>query len=277
MREIYENDYSKKNHFSFGKNWQNFLKTLNDEKVEEAKKSLVDFLGGKDKIKGKTFVDIGCGSGLFSLAAYKLGASKIISVDIDDFSIACVRYLKNKEKNSNNWQIKKGSALNKEFINSLGRFDIVYSWGVLHHTGNMYESFDNVIELMRNRGILYLAIYNKQEYSFRGGTSSTWHKIKRVYNDSSLYVKKIMEYIYIAYIIIMLLLRLKNPVKYIKNYKTFRGMNWYYDMKDWIGGYPYEFASAPEIVNYFGKKDILCRKIIPKNGTGCNEFLLENK
>ena len=84
---LYENEYKRSKHFSFGKNWENFLRTLTDQKVREAEKSLLEFLGSPKKINGKSFVDIGCGSGLFSLAAYNLGAAHVTSVDVDSFSI----------------------------------------------------------------------------------------------------------------------------------------------------------------------------------------------
>lgn len=275
-KEIYEDIYKKSNHFGFGKNWQNFLKSLDNEKIEEAKKSMVEFLGGENNIKGKTFIDIGCGSGLFSYAAFKLGAKKVVSVDVDEFSVACAKYLKEKEKNPDNWEIKQGSALDENFIKSLGQFDIVYSWGVLHHTGNMYKALENIIILLGKQGYLYIAIYNKFIFSWRGGTSRTWLKIKKLYNNVNLIGKKIIESIFIFYCITILLLRFHNPISYIKKYRNNRGMNWYHDIVDWLGGYPYEFAGPEEIINFFGAKGYYCKKLFFRNGTGCNEFLFVN-
>jgi len=272
-KEIYEEKYNKKNSFSFGKNWQNFLKNLNEEKIKEAEKSLVDFLGGTDKIKRKTFVDIGCGSGLFSLAAYNLGAEKIVSVDVDKFSIACVTHLHNKENSPNNWDIKKGSALNNKFINSLGKFDVVYSWGVLHHTGGMYKAFDNVVNLMGKQSIFYLAIYNENIKYKLEGTSKLWVRLKRLYGSIGVFGKKIMEFIYISYFMIGLCLHFKNPIKYIQQYKTLRGMNFYTDIKDWLGGYPYEFANIKKIENYFKESNLKLQKYNEVRSLGCNEFL----
>jgi len=271
--ELYENSYNKKKHFSFGKNWQNFLKSLNSEKIENAKKSLVDFLGGEEKIKDKSFIDIGCGSGLFSLAAFKLGASEIISVDIDEFSISCTNHLKEKENNPSNWKITRGSALNENFLKSLGQFDIVYSWGVLHHSGNMYRSFENILFLMKPLGIFYLAIYNNNKNKWKEGTSNFWYKIKKIYNNSGIFTKKIILYFYTAYFILGLIANGKNPVSYIKNYKSNRGMNWYTDIIDWLGGYPYEYATPDEIINFFGKRNILCKRLLYRDNIGCSEYL----
>ncbi len=273
--EKYEDTYKTENHFSFGKNWKRFLESLDDEKINEAKKSLVDFLGGEDKIRGKTFVDIGCGSGLFSLAAFLLGASRVVSVDVDDFSLECAKFLNKKHGNPKNWEIKKGSALDKSFIKELGVFDIVYSWGVLHHTGDMWKAIENVSAVVSEGGIFFLAIYNKFTISFYGGTSDTWVKIKRFYNQSPSIVKSIFNVGYIAYILFLRLLLLKNPILYVRNYKTFRGMSFYTDIKDWLGGYPYEFAAPDEITNFLGERKLYCYKMIFRNGTGCNEYLFK--
>lgn len=277
-KEIYEKSYKDKKHFSFGENWQEFLKTLDDERKKEAKKSLADFLGGRNAIKGKTFVDFGSGSGLFSLAAYLLGAKKVFSVDIDDFSVACAKYLRKKEGTPKNWEIKKGSALDRKFIKSLGKFDIVYSWGVLHHTGDMYSALENVSKLMTEKGIFFLAIYNRNQgrSALLSGSSELWLKIKRFYNNTPKIGKKVVEGLYYAYFVLGYLLLLKNPFAYMKDYGKNRGMSFHHDAVDWLGGYPYEFAAPEEIINYFGKLNISCKKLTYRNGIGCNEYLLVN-
>lgn len=273
----YEESYKEKNHFSFGRNWQDFLKTLDDTRIEEAKKSLIEFLGGEENIKGKSFVDVGCGSGLFSLAAFLLGASRVVSADVDEFSVACVTYLREKEGNPHNWEIRKGSALDAGFLKSLGEFDIVYSWGVLHHTGDMYRALDNVRSLVDQNGVLYIALYNKFSLSFRGGTSEFWLKVKKLYNNSGFFIKRVMDAIYATYSVFALLAAFRNPFSYIKNYRSNRGMNWYRDIIDWIGGYPYEYASVEEIVNFFSERSIFLKKLNAVNGLGCNEFLFIRK
>jgi 2-polyprenyl-6-hydroxyphenyl methylase/3-demethylubiquinone-9 3-methyltransferase len=270
--ELYENNYLEKNHFSFGKNWQNFLRTLNEERISEAGKSITNFLGEEDGVAGKTFVDIGCGSGLFSLAAYKLGAKKVVSVDIDDFSLACTEYLYEKEGKPSNWEIEKGSALDKEFIGSLGMYDIVYSWGVLHHTGNMYAALENIMSLPNYSGKMFIALYNDNKKIFEG-SSSFWVKTKKTYNRCGFFDKKLIESLYTAYYVFGLLLNGRNPYVYIKNYKTLRGMNFMTDIKDWLGGYPYEYASVDQIINFFKKNGCFCIKTNPARSIGCNEFL----
>jgi len=279
INELYEETYKNKHHFSFGKNWQDFLKNLNDTRFEKAKESLVEFLCGKENIRGKTFIDIGCGSGLFSFAAYKLGASKVVSVDVDKFSVECANYLREKEGNPKNWIVLSGSALDKNFIESMGQFDIVYSWGVLHHTGDMWKALENVSYLIKTEGIFYLAIYNKNEgkNALLTGSSNFWLKVKKIYNKASRLEKKIIECIYYIYFVLGYLMLFKNPFSYIKNYSKNRGMNFHHDVIDWLGGYPYEFATPDEIINYFGNANILCKKLIYRGGTGCNEFLLVKK
>jgi 2-polyprenyl-6-hydroxyphenyl methylase/3-demethylubiquinone-9 3-methyltransferase len=160
MKELYEDIYKRK--FSFGNNWKNFLNKLTDERINEAIVSLKNFLE-RDFLSGSIFIDIGCGSGLFSLAAKKMGAEKVVSVDVDEYSVSCAKYLKDKfYPGDESWEIKQGSALDKEFVSSLGKFDIVYSWGVLHHTGSMWEAIKNIESLMGENSVFYLAIYNEK-------------------------------------------------------------------------------------------------------------------
>ncbi len=274
--ELYEESYRNSKHFSFGKNWQSFLKSLNNGKIREAEDSLLHFLGGKEALLEKTFVDIGCGSGLFSLAAYRLGAKRVVSVDIDDASVACANFLREKAHTPPEWEIRTGSALDKEFLLSLGTYDIVYSWGVLHHTGDMYQALTNVTSLVAPNGKLYIALYNDNKRILEG-SSQFWLNIKRLYNSSPLVGKKTLELFYTLYYIIGLSVNFINPVVYIKNYQSLRGMNFFTDIKDWLGGYPYEYASAEKITSYFKTLGFQCLKTNPARSIGCNEFLFVKK
>ena len=56
--------------FSFGKNWSEFIKKhFSEERVAVSRKHILNFLKLND-LRGKYFLDIGCGSGLQSLSAY---------------------------------------------------------------------------------------------------------------------------------------------------------------------------------------------------------------
>ncbi len=158
--KLYENIYQKNNFFSFGKNWQNFLNTLDKTKIEKATSSLADFLG-ISTLKDNTFLDLGCGSGLFSYSAHLLNASKVISIDIDKSSIECCEKLREKKDRPSNWEIYCGSILDEKFVKQLPKTDIVYSWGVLHHTGDMYKAIKNAASLVKPEGFFYVAIYNE--------------------------------------------------------------------------------------------------------------------
>ncbi|KKN05551.1 hypothetical protein LCGC14_1086210 [marine sediment metagenome] len=210
--------------FSFGKNWKNYLNSLTVEKIQIAKQSLKDFLGN---ITGKTCIDIGSGSGIFSYSMFALGAKEITSVDIDSFSVQCSNYLRKKVKNPERWNIYQGSILDKKFISKFGKYDIVYSWGVLHHTGNMWEAIKNAASLVNDNGVCFLAIYNKTK------SSRFWLEVKKIYNLSPRIGKKLMNFLLFSVMYFILpLLSLKNPLIRLKNYKKNRGMDPMTDVKD---------------------------------------------
>lgn len=273
--ELYEKNYRNAGYFSFGKNWQNFLSRLHEDQIQEAMLSLEAFLGGKENISGKTFVDIGCGSGLFSLAAYRLGAQKILSVDIDESSVWCVHHLHEKEGRPENWKVLTGSALDQDFLKKLGTFDIVYSWGVLHHTGNMEKALQNIARLPNKGGRVFIAIYNDNKRILEG-TSRFWLKMKKIYNHAPQGLQKIMEVIYADYIALGLLLHGINPLSYVRSYRSLRGMDFWTDIRDWLGGYPYEYASQEEITDFFEKQGFVLIRTIAARSIGCNEFLFES-
>jgi 2-polyprenyl-3-methyl-5-hydroxy-6-metoxy-1,4-benzoquinol methylase len=163
--------------FSFGSNWQHFLQHVDEERIRQAEGSLQDMLG-VDTLEGRSFLDVGCGSGLFSLAAVRLGASRVHSTDFDLGCVACTEELRGRfAPDASQWTVEQGSALDEEGMAALGTWDVVYSWGVLHHTGNLWRSFELIGRAVSPGGQLFLSIGNDQ-----GARSRIWTKIKHVYN-----------------------------------------------------------------------------------------------
>ena len=168
--------------FAFGSNWAGFLEILDDSRVAEAEISLTKALDSEN-FEGKLFMDVGCGSGLFSLAARRLGA-EVVSIDFDPDSVKCTNELKSRfYPDDTSWKVIEGSALDEEFLNKLPHADIVYSWGVLHHTGDLWRALGNVAKKTRHGGRIYIALYNDQ-----GTASDLWLVIKKAYNLSLIHI-----------------------------------------------------------------------------------------
>ena len=265
-----------KKRFKFGKNWQSYLKHLNQEKINNSKDSILKFLN-KKTLKGKTFIDVGSGSGLSSLSARLLGA-KVHSFDFDTESVASTQYLKDKYfKGDNSWTVEQGSAIDSEYMKQLSTYDIVYSWGVLHHTGNMQRGLELVEKIVKpNGGLLYLALYNDQGFS-----SKAWTLVKKTYVKSPFVLKQLI--ILLSYFRIWGPPTIKDFIR-IKPFDTWRkrkldrGMSPHYDLIDWIGGYPFEVSTPEEIIHYYVDKGYnLLRLKTCNGGKGCNEYLFEKK
>jgi len=260
--------------FEFGKNWSRFLVDLNDRRIARAEESLREMLEITD-LKGKSFLDIGSGSGLFSLAARRLGA-RVHSFDFDPHSVACARELKSRYFDGDQeWTIQEGSALDEEYIKSLGAFDVVYSWGVLHHTGEMWRALENARLPVKAGGQLFIAIYNDQ-----GSKSRRWKWIKKTYNEAPRFLKIPIALAAMAPEEIKAMLRslvLLNPAEYLHRWTRYdqnRGMSRWRDIIDWVGGYPYEVAKPEELFDFYRARGFTLMKMKCGGvGLGCNEFV----
>lgn len=261
--------------FRFGANWARFLSVLDDARVTEAEASLKEMLA-VESLTGQRFLDIGSGSGLFSLAARRLGAT-VHSVDLDPQSVACAQELKSRYfPGDDAWQIEEGSALDRGYLDSLGEFDVVYSWGVLHHTGAMWLGIENAISRVAGaEGKLFIAIYNDQ-----GWKSHLWWFIKFFYNR----LPRIMKPLFVALVsavthlvvIVKYMIKLKPMIALAPLFRDRqeRGMSAKYDRVDWIGGFPYEFASFDTLEAYLNARGFSVINAKRETSLGCSEFAL---
>lgn len=257
--------------FAFGKNWQRFLRMLVPERIAAAEKSLRDMLE-VENLSGKSFLDAGCGSGLFSLAAMRLGAARVHSFDYDPDSVACALELRHRFfEGANNWTIERGDVLNPAYLSPLGQFDVVYSWGVLHHTGNMHKAFENVMASVSRHGKLFISIYNDQGLYSRG-----WAFVKRNYSRWPV-LRPLMVVGFGSYFICRdfmgdLLILNRSP---FQRYRLKdRGMAGWPDLLDWLGGYPFEVASPKNVSEFFSSRGFDLRRLKEVGRQiGCNEFV----
>lgn len=279
LQRQFEQEVARSERFGFGENWRAFLSTLDDERIREAERSIQRSLG-LVRLDGRRFLDIGSGSGLFSLAARRLGAD-VYSFDFDPDSVGCTNELRRRHfPESEQWVVEQASVLDCTYLATLGEFDVVYSWGVLHHTGAMWEALANVSKLVRNGGFLFISIYNDQ-----GTMSRVWSRLKRAYNRlprplRPIYTLAIMGPRELRSLFISLVKG--DPGKYIdswRSYKHSRGMSRWHDMVDWIGGYPFEVARPEEVFDFYRARGFnLVKLSTAGSGLGCNEYVfrLEN-
>jgi SAM-dependent methyltransferase len=257
--------------FPFGENWLDFLRILSDEHILEAEKALRTFLGDVNW-KDKRFLDIGSGSGLHSLAARKLGA-EVFSFDHDLQCVACTRELRSRYfPNDQLWNIEQGSILDREFVDGLGDFDISYAWGVLHHTGVLWQALYNAQRPVCENGLLLVAIYNDQ-----GIISALWKIVKRLYCSGWLGRALMSAVFYPVFFLSGLLIdviRLRNPATRYREHKKYRGMSLLHDWCDWLGGYPFEVAKPSQIISFYENLGFELIQFLPTgHGFGNNQFL----
>jgi SAM-dependent methyltransferase len=257
--------------FAFGENWGRFLTLVDERRIHSAEISLRSLLG-MDRLDGLRLLDLGSGSGLFSLAARRLGA-EVHSCDYDPDSVACTAELRRRHATDDpKWLVERGSALDEEFLFRLGTFDIVYSWGVLHHTGAMWRAVELAASAVASGGVLAIAIYNRQRL-----LTPFWIRVKRTYLALPRSLRPLLVWPYVVYAGLGSaatdLLRGRSPWARWRAHGT-RGMNLYHDAVDWVGGWPFEAATPVEIETFLASRGFtLVRSVTVGRRHGCNEFV----
>jgi SAM-dependent methyltransferase len=258
--------------FRFGDNWLDFSRTLGADQLSEAEASLRRHLRC-NTLAGLTFLDIGSGSGLFSLAARKLGA-RVHSFDFDEDSVLCTTQLCERYfAGDREWTIERGSILDREYARSLDTFDVVYAWGVLHHTGAMHDALVAAARLVAPGGLFAFALYH------RTVMCPLWRWEKRWYSGASPQAQQRARSIYIALLRTAFFLTGRDFRSHVANYHSVRGMDFLHDVHDWMGGYPYESILAPEVDALMRPLGFACVYATGTPlttgifGSGCDEYL----
>ncbi|HDX8443374.1 class I SAM-dependent methyltransferase [Aeromonas hydrophila] len=266
------NDIQKELRFEFGANWQSYLDhNLSPERIDQARQHLLSFIGREDLL-GLRILDIGSGSGIHSMAAFQAGAAEVVSFDYDAESVMATKRLHAMCHSPENWRIMQGSVLDPEFMNSLGQFDLVYAWGVLHHTGAVWTAIDLASTCVKPGGLMYIALYDSD---WSAESPEFWCDIKQRYTASSAMVRRMYEAWYVARFVLRYNpFRLGYLFRYAREYKKNRGMDFYHDVKDWLGGWPMEYTRIYEVIPFLQTKGM--RLLHTKIGELNTEYLFSS-
>jgi SAM-dependent methyltransferase len=257
-------------HYEFGANWARFSEGISEVCVSEAMKGMERLVAGED-IRGKRFIDIGCGSGLHSLAALRWGAAQVLAIDIDARSVATTEAVLHRFAPSGPWRTEVQSVFDMPIEPG---FDIVYSWGVLHQTGDMRRAIERAVAKALPGGLICLALYRRTPLCW------AWRIEKRIYSHSPRPVRALLEWLYLLGHRMSHMIVGTSYKTYVDNYVGSRGMDFMTDVRDWLGGYPHESISEAEMLELARRLGLdVVRRFCHKPGSGilgsgCDEYVL---
>ena len=262
-------------HFAFGRNWASYADLIDDRRIEEAKDALVRLLGAEG-LAGTTFLDLGCGSGLNAVAAAQLGASHIVAVDVDPVAVATTRRVLPRHAPNASFEVRELSVFDLT-PETFGRFAVIYSWGVLHHTGAMHEAIETAARVVAPGGLFAFALYHRTRMC------RWWQREKRWYSAASPRAQELARKAYVALLRLRFGLTGRDFSSYVANYKSLRGMDFAHDVHDWMGGYPYDSISAPEVETVMRRlgfehvRSFTTPLTVGLFGSGCDEYVYRRK
>jgi 2-polyprenyl-6-hydroxyphenyl methylase/3-demethylubiquinone-9 3-methyltransferase len=258
-------------HFRFGSNWADFARSITEERIARAISSL-SALSSPRHFEGRDVLDIGSGSGLSAVAALRLGARHVTAIDIDPESVETSRAVLTRFAPVGTFTVRQASVFDLNPEDESG-FDVVYSWGVLHHTGDLSGALDIAAKLVRPNGFLVLALYR------RTAIDGFWQAEKRLYAHGPLWAQAAMRAMFKTAFVSGLLVTGRNPIQYVRDYQVQRGMSWSHDVHDWLGGYPYESIETAELTAALSTRGFALEYAIERPvalgglfGAPCNEY-----
>jgi len=261
-------------HFAFGRNWASYAESIAEAEILEAEAGLQRLLGGQGLV-GLRFLDIGCGSGIHSLAALRLGAADVVAVDLDPDSVATTRAVLAHHAAAGRFRVEQISVFDLQPI-KLGTFDVVYSWGVLHHTGDMYGAVRTAAQMVGERGQFVFALYR------RTWCCPLWKIEKRWYSRTSGTMQSLARGVYKFFFRLGLWATGRRFSRYVETYKRNRGMDFEHDVHDWMGGYPYESISPGKVDALVGGLGFRKVRVFARSfrltgvfASGCDEYVYE--
>ena len=249
---------------------------LTRERIAQARADF-DRLTEGIPLTGRTFLDIGFGQGLSLLIAQEHGAA-VVGCDLNEKCAEVLTVTRRRFCTSGTElpepPVVTGSILDAATVDTLkgygspeGTFDIVHSWGVLHHTGAMQQAIANAASLVNDGGYLITALYN------RHWSSPVWKLIKRWYCLLPVFARTALVWLlYPVILIAKAIVTRKNP------FVMDRGMDFFHNVVDWVGGYPYEYISVDEFRAIMESYRFDCIRVVTARvPTGCNEFVFRRK
>lgn len=225
-------------HFAFGKNWASYADLIDEAAIEKSTEGLLKLIPAEE-YQGCTFLDIGSGSGLHALAAVRLGVSRVMAVDLDPDCVATTKMLLTRHHVPVPWQAEQTSVFDLDPIRH-GTFDIVHSWGVLHHTGDMWAAVRKASQMVARGGLLVVALYRPTRFD------AFWTREKRWYAHAFPAAQRLARGLYIT-AVWLARIRQGSFREFVAGYRSGRGMDFDHDVHDWLGGYPYETALARDV------------------------------
>jgi 2-polyprenyl-6-hydroxyphenyl methylase/3-demethylubiquinone-9 3-methyltransferase len=271
-----ENLRAVESHFRFGDNWASYASSIDEEAIAEAERGILRLIP-REELAARNFLDIGCGSGIHALAAARLGAQRILAVDIDPRSVETARALLSAHAPLARWGAETISVFDLDPA-EVGTFDVVYSWGVLHHTGDLDGAMRRAAALVAPGGLFAFALY-RATYLDR-----FWVAEKRWYRSASPGAQRLAQSLYTGLFKAALAATGRSFAAYAAKKKTERGMDFAHDVRDWLGGYPYETIAPEEVerlmrelnfseVRRFARK----KRELGLFGSGCDEYVYRKR